>query len=241
MAVISYIFMHTQEEQAVPAPLQKKDMETYAQEKLEVPIEMCFTEEDATLKTPLKERFTGKKMVQQLSEGDHLLVYSSAFVLNSASDGLRLLKYLAEKGVALHCLDLGENISLPIERKLVVSDGVANLVRKLLQSLAAIESSEHGESIRAAKMKLKQQGRYLGGPVPFGYQLNNRGSLVQKPAEQKIIREMVQLRKERWSYRDVATKIREKHGIKLSHGGVRKILERDSARAEGHQAGDQLS
>ncbi len=163
-----------------------------------------------------------------MKEGDVLIVQKASWLLSSAKEAARLIKGFARKNIELHCADLGENISIPAERKLVVSEGSAAIVMGVMEALALCESSKHGESIRAAKKQLKKEGRYLGGPVPFGWKVNSTsGELVQNPSEQRVIKEIIRLREDRWSYRDISVKLREGFQVKLSHEGIRKILDRN--------------
>jgi DNA invertase Pin-like site-specific DNA recombinase len=98
--------------------------------------------------------------------------------------------------------------------------------------LSVCESSSHGEAIRAAKENLKKQGKYGGGPVPFGWEVNKEKFLVENDAQQKIIQAMLSMREERWSYRDIAKKLKSEFDIQLSHAGVRRILDSDKKNKE---------
>jgi DNA invertase Pin-like site-specific DNA recombinase len=152
-------------------------------------------------------------------------VAQAVFVLGSSREASRLLQVLRERGISLVCLDIDEDISLDRERRLVVSKGGAVLVQKILAALSICDSTRHGEAIRATKRSQKREGKYLGGPVPFGWQIGDDGYLVQNVEQQRMIREMLRLREDRWSYRDIASKLLEKHGLNLSHEGIRKVLE----------------
>ena len=68
-----------------------------------------------------------------------------------------------------------------------------------------------------------KEGRYIGGPVPFGWQVKD-GFLKKDRQQQKVIRQIQKWRADRWSYRDISSKLREKLGVKLSHEGIRKVL-----------------
>lgn len=227
MRTIGYIFLAAEEEHLLSMEEQQQQLMQFCSDTLEDELQDVFIEEDGTLKKPMRERFEGRRLLEQLKEGDRLLVVRSSWVLGSAREALRFIKHLAQKQVALYCLDLGENISTPNERKLVVSEGPARLVTTLLESLATCENSKHGATIKAAKKQLKRKGRYLGGPVPFGWRVNKEGILVQNASEQSIIKEILRLREDRWSYRDISQKLKENFDLKLSHEGVRKVLERN--------------
>lgn len=163
-------------------------------------------------------------MLENLKPGDSIIVAEAKHILGSAAEGVRLLRILQKNKIALHCVDLGLNISLREKRRLVVSEGSAELVEKLLTALAVCESSKHGDAIKAAKRSRKKQGKYLGGPVPFGWQVNEQGVLVHNEEQQRIIDHIEAMRADRWSYRDISRKLREERGIRLSHEGVRRIV-----------------
>lgn len=105
---------------------------------------------------------------------------------------------------------------------------------KICQALSLGESGEHSAAIRAGKARQKKEGKYLGGPVPFGWQVDEDGRLREDAEQQKLVEKMSRLKHDRWSYRDIARKLREEHGLKLSHEGIRRILlknERKNKRA----------
>jgi len=101
----------------------------------------------------------------------------------------------------------------------------------LLAALAVCDGSQHGETIRAAKRQMKRQGKYLGGPVPFGWKVDE-GFLVKDREQQKIITRIRTLRADRWSYRDIAIKLGKTFDIHLSHEGIRKILKANEERSK---------
>jgi DNA invertase Pin-like site-specific DNA recombinase len=133
--------------------------------------------------------------------------------------------------ISLYCIDLNENISLPAERKLVVSEGGSSLILAVLTALAVCDDSKHGESIKAAKRHQKREGKYMGGPVPFGWRVEGE-YLSQDLKQQQIIRDIIKLRSDRWSYRDIVGKLQERHKVKLSHEGIRRILASNSLKKE---------
>lgn len=226
MSSVGYVFLATQREYQVSMVDQQKAINDYA-EKIKLSVTSVFVEEGSSMKKPFKDRLEGKKIISEVQAGDSIVVYNSAWVLGSAREAVKLLRLLRKKQVSLHCIDLATDISLPAERKLAVTEGPANLILQLMESLSVCESSRHGESIKAAKKQLKRKGRYLGGPVPFGWQVSSEGILERNAKEQKIIKEIVRLREDRWSYRDISIKLMERFQLKLSHEGVRKALERN--------------
>lgn len=231
MALIGYIFLALERELRIPIDVQQKALAGYAQTRGQA-LDEIFVEQGVSLKQALINRKEGRTVVAGLRAGDCLVVVQAAFVLGSSRDASHLLQDLRERGISMVCLDLDEDISLDRERKLMVSQGGAILVQKILAALSICDSTRHGEAIRAAKRNQKREGKYLGGPVPFGWQIGDDGCLVQNVEQQRMIREMLKLREDRWSYRDIASKLFEKHGVNLSHEGIRKVLETNIRKKE---------
>ena len=228
MSAVGYIFQSAYDAEIPDADGQQSALEKYARQ-LDIEIQYYCYERDSSLRRPFRERKEGAKLLGGLQNGDILITCKAEWVLCSAKEAHKFLNQLEKRGVALYCVDLDANISLPQERKLMVSDGQAGFTRKLLKSLAVCESSKHGEAIRAAKQEMLKEGRYIGGPIPFGWRVKD-GYLVKDSEQQRIIRKMKKWRMDRWSYRDIAAKLHDNFGIKLSHEGVRKGLMGDEGR-----------
>ena len=81
------------------------------------------------------------------------------------------------------------------------------------------------ERIATVKQDQKARGRYLGGILPFGWQLGADGALVAIPAQQEAIRRMRELRAAGTSLRAIAAAM-QTAGHRLSHEAVRGILAR---------------
>ena len=224
MAFIGYVFLALEKEQRMPLAEQQRALSAFSS-SLGKTVDVVFVEQGISLKQAFVNRKEGKKIVEGLQTGDAIFVARAAFILASSKEAGRLLQALRKRGVSLFCLDLNEDISLDRERKLVVSQGGALLVQQLLDALSLCDNCRHGEAIRATKKVQKREGRYLGGPVPYGWQIGEGGILVQHPEQQRLIREMLKLREDRWSYRDIAEILREKYDLDLSHEGIRRILE----------------
>ena len=65
--------------------------------------------------------------------------------------------------------------------------------------------------------------RYLGGIVPFGWQIGEDGGLVGVPEQQRAIQRIVELRRKGLSLRAISSSIAAE-GVQLSHEGVKNVL-----------------
>lgn len=223
MAIYGYIFIGGQQE-SPGEDVQRGAINAYAGSTLQGEITDFFIEEGASLKGPLRERRAGRKLLERCGPGDSIVTMKVEYILGSASEASKLVRRSRKQGIAIHCVDIGGNISLDEKRRLAVFEGNAAVIDILLKALALCESSRHGDAIRAAKKNRKKEGKYLGGPVPFGWQVNRQGILVEFPEQQKIIRRIRKLREQRWSYRDISKSLKSDYDVQLSHEGVRRIL-----------------
>jgi len=230
MGVYGYIFLAPEKEHLVSQEKQKNVLLDYVL-SIGLKIDDFFIETESSLKRALRERNEGGKMYQKCRPGDSVVVMKVEWVLGSAGEASTLLRIFRKNGVALYCVDLEGNISLDEKRKLIVYNGCAGLVQKLLAGLAVCETSKHGAAIRAAKKTRKKEGKYLGGPVPFGWEVNRDGFLVENREQQKIISAIEVMRKDRWSFRDISRKLKEEFDILISHEGVRRLLNNKKKRA----------
>ncbi len=231
MSAFGYVFLSLEGEHLVAEEEQRNAIYNYAR-KIGWEIEELVIEEKTSLKQPFKERSEGSKLLQRCLAGDSIITVKAEWILSSAGDGAMLLQTLRKKEIALHCVDFDQNISLDEKRKLMVSEGYAGIILKVLSALAVCERTGHGRAIRSTKRSLKNQGKYLGGPVPFGWEVNKERVLVQNEAQQKIIQAIITMREDRWSYRDIARKLKDEFDVQLSHAGVRRILETDKKKKE---------
>ncbi len=223
MGVYGYIYLARKNEMQIPVAEQREAIQVYGR-SIGLRMDAYFVERNSSLKRPFSERIEGGKLYRTCNPGDVVVVMKVEWVLGSARGALSLVEGLRSRSIALHCIDLKGNISLDEKRRLAVTEGCSGLVRKILAGLAVCENIGRGEQIKAAKRSRKREGKYLGGPVPFGWQVDGGGFLVPKKQEQKIIKVIAKMRKDRWSYRDISKKLKNEFGVQLSHEGVRRVM-----------------
>ncbi|BCO10071.1 hypothetical protein GF1_24470 [Desulfolithobacter dissulfuricans] len=231
MTAFGYLFIDIEKRFRVPVADQQQVIEQYSQQ-LGLSVDQFFIEQNSSARRPFGERDEGHRLLQICQADDMIIVARADMVFSRATEGVRLIRRLKKQGISLHIAELEGDIVKPQERKLVISTGIADLVATLLERLAQRERSGQSAAIRHAKKIQQKQGRYLGGPVPFGWQVNGEGRLEEHGEEQLIIEEMMAMRADRWSYRDIARQMKEKHGLGFSHEGIRKILASNQTRRE---------
>ena len=163
---------------------------------------------------PVEERPAGGALFARLASGDAIIAPKLDRLFRSALDALTVVEDLRKRGVALHLLDLGGDIS---------GNGMSKLFLTIAAAFAEAERDRIRERVGQVKADQKARGRYLGGTLPFGFQRGDAGELVPVDAEIEAIREMVALREQGRALRAIADAMRAK-GVQISHEGVRAAL-----------------
>jgi putative DNA-invertase from lambdoid prophage Rac len=171
-------------------------------------------EEGVSGSVPVQERPKGGPLFAKLRKGDVVIAAKLDRLFRSALDALQVVEDLRKRGVSLHLLDLGGDIS---------GNGLSKLFLTIAAAFAEAERDRIRERIGQVKADQKARGRYLGGIVPFGYRRGEHGELAPHEAEQAAIREMVALRAQGKVLRAIAEAMHAK-GFKISHEGVKGVL-----------------
>jgi putative DNA-invertase from lambdoid prophage Rac len=173
-----------------------------------------LVEEGVSGSVPVEERPVGGPLFAKLQRGDIVIAAKLDRLFRSALDALKVVEDLKRRGVALHLLDLGGDIS---------GNGLSKLFLTIAAAFAEAERDRIRERIGQVKADQKARGRYLGGKVPFGFRRGDGGELVPHEAEQEAIREIIALRAQGRPLRVIAEAVAAK-GHRLSHEGVAGVL-----------------
>lgn len=229
MTTAAYIFLAQQKEQRIPFHLQQEQIDAFARE-MNLAIDELFVENDSPLSLSFAERKEGGKIMEGVRSNDTIICLKMEWILSTTLQAGKLLEELRQRGVSLLCVDVKEDLSMDKERKLVVSTGNAQLIQKLIEALGICEEENVENRIAEAPVEKQQveerHNRFAGGPIPFGFRVHDDGYLIEDETEQQIIAEMVEMRQRRISYRKMSALLKEKHQVRLSNEGIRKILKR---------------
>jgi putative DNA-invertase from lambdoid prophage Rac len=171
-------------------------------------------EEGVSGSVPVEERPIGGQLFAKLQRGDIVIAAKLDRLFRSALDALKVVESLKGRGVKLHLLDLGSDIA---------GNGISKLFLTIAAAFAEAERDRIRERIGQAKADQKSRGRFLGGDVPFGFEVGADGALVPIGAQQEAIREIAALRAQGRSLRAIRDEMRAK-GFQISHEGVARIL-----------------
>jgi DNA invertase Pin-like site-specific DNA recombinase len=173
-----------------------------------------IVEEGVSGSMPVSERPMGGPLFAKLKTGDVVIAPKLDRLFRSALDALTVVEDLRKRGVSLHLLDLGGDIS---------GNGLSKLFLTIAAAFAEAERDRIRERITQVKRDQRERGRFLGGTQPFGFRRGGGGDLVPHEGEQKAIRQMRRLRAKGTSLRAIAEAVQAK-GHKISHEGVARVL-----------------
>jgi DNA invertase Pin-like site-specific DNA recombinase len=184
-------------------------------------IDRMFVERGVSGSKPLSDRPEGAALLAALQPGDTVITAKLDRMFRSALDALDVLGQLQKRGISLHMIDLGGDVT---------SNGISKLVFTILSAVAEAERDRIRERIAAVKADQRARNRYLGGIAPFGWRVGEDGELTEVPAQQAAISTMRSLRAEGASLRQIAAAMRDA-GHAVSHEGVAGVLRNGHAHA----------
>lgn len=121
-----------------------------------------------------------KRMLSDIQEGldvDYVLVYKLSRFGRNAADILNSLEFIQSYGVNLICIEEGIDSS-QTSGKLLIS---------VLSAVAEIERENILEQTMNGRREKARQGKWNGGPAPYGYILKNDTLLIDEQ-EAEIVR-----------------------------------------------------
>src|SRR5664279_531248 len=185
-------------------------------------VDQVFVERGVSGSKPVSERPQSAALLAVLKPGDTVITPKLDRMFRSALDALSVLADLKKRGVALHMIDLGGDVT---------TNGISKLVFTILSAVAEAECDRTRERITEVKRDQRTRNRYLGGVPPFGWRKGDAGELVAVPEQQTAIERMRSMRANGSALRVIAERIAA-DGFKISHVGVKKVLaaaDRDAA------------
>jgi len=178
-------------------------------------VDQVFVERGVSGSKPLADRPQGAVLLAAIRPGDIIVTPKLDRMFRSALDALAVLGDLKERGISLHMIDLGGDVT---------SNGVSKLVFTILSAVAEAERDRTRERVAEVKRDQRTRGRYLGGKPPFGFRVGEGGELVTDPAQQAAIARMRTMRAEGIPFRTIAATL-VAEGMQVSFRGVKNILD----------------
>lgn len=214
MTVYGYSRVSTmkQADEGLSLEVQRRQLEGYAL-MLGMELAEVIVEEGVSGSVPIMQRPAGGALFARLKEGDVVIASKLDRLFRSALDALTTVEQLKKLGVKLHLIDMGGDIA---------ANGLSKLFLTVASAFAEAERDRIRERVAQVKADQRNQGRFLGGVRPFGYEVAN-GELIPNAAEQEAIARMKAMRAEGLSLRAIAAAV-QGEGFNVSHVSVARIL-----------------
>jgi putative DNA-invertase from lambdoid prophage Rac len=177
-------------------------------------LERMFVEKGVSGSIPINDRPEGVLLWSLLRRGDTVVAAKLDRLFRSALDALQMVQWLKDHGVSLVLGDLGGDIS---------GNGLSKLFLTIAAAFAEAERDRIRERVTQVKADQKTRGRYLGGKVPFGFEIGSGGDLVPIAAEQSLIEEARGMRAAGKTLRSIQAVLSSVHGRKLSLDAINRI------------------
>jgi DNA invertase Pin-like site-specific DNA recombinase len=161
------------------------------------------------------------ELLDKLKKGDHLCLAKLDRAFRSARDCHNTLANLKERGVSTSICDLPDGAD-------VTGNGIAALLIGIMSSVAEWERERIRERTADQKRLAKQQGRYLGGAVPWEMKVV-RGTLVLDDKKGSVVKRLRTWRGKSVSLRKCQENV-TKLGYDISIATIQRLS--DEARSE---------
>jgi len=217
MAVYGYVRVSTltQAKEGESLEAQRRQVVSYADSKgLELSLENVFVEAGVSGGSEFQSRPEGGRLFEALTEGDMVIFPKLDRAFRNTRNALNVLHELKARGVSVHFIDLGGDVT---------GNGVGAIVFTILSAFATFERERIAARIREVKQLKKTQGKFTGGRRAFGYDVID-GVKVPREDEQAVIREMAKMRADGAGYRDIAEWMAITQERKMTFMGVRRTL-----------------
>ena len=191
---------------------QVKQVKGYASSRgLELQDEAVFVEKGVSGGQEFASRPAGSRLLACLTSGDVLIFPKLDRGFRNTRDALNVLHTLKEKGVSVHSIDLGGDVT---------GNGVGAIIFTILSAFATFERERIASRISEVKQMRKAQGYFVGGRRAFGFDVLD-GKKVPNEAEQALIAQMKAMRQAGSSLLAVHRWLTQEQGVKLAYSSLR--------------------
>lgn len=217
MAYFGYIRVSTlqQANDGDSLETQLKQITSYASLKgYDIPLENFITEKGVSGSLEFEKRPEGERLFNLLEFGDALIFSKLDRAFRNTRNALNTLHELKQRGISVHFIDLGGDVT---------NDGIGSVIFTILSAFATFERERIATRIREVKQVQKADGKFLGGFTRFGYKVVE-DRLVKDRSQQKIIKEMKDMKRRGMSLRRISKWLNKAYGVSMSHSTVSTLL-----------------
>src|SRR5208282_1591755 len=168
---------------------------------------------------PLRFRPEGKKLLDEMKEGDVVVASKLDRMFRAASDALQCAERMKEAGVQLILVDMGADP--------VTGNGMAKCFFTMAAAFAELERSTIAERMANGKAAKKAKGGHTGGEAAYGLRIIGHGrdaKIEINEQEQETAQLIVRLRKRGESWSKIQKRL-AKDGLKTRTGKDFQIVQ----------------
>ena len=217
MTVFGYVRVSTQNQanEGDSLEAQIKQVTSYASSRaLELLESNVYIEKGVSGGIEFNSRPEGSRLLEEISLGDIVIFPKLDRGFRSTRDALNVLHLLKEKGVSVHSIDLGGEVT---------GNGVGAIIFTILSAFATFERERIASRISEVKQMRKSQGYYVGGRRGFGFNVVD-GKRVPNKKEQKLIAEMRNKKANGESMLAIHRWLNNEIKVKLAYSSMRQAL-----------------
>ena len=178
-----------------------------------------IVQEQCSGQLPFDRRDKAFELLKKLKTNDHIICsHLDRFCRNTLSL-LQLIQKLKRKKVKLHFVDLNCEVT--------GSDAIGNVFLTMLSCFSQFTAEQTSQKIKSYKERMRTENKFSGGKMTFGYDKDENGFFVPIEKEQEVIREMLLMRKQGKSYRNISSEISKSTRKKFPLSWAHKIIQRE--------------
>jgi len=217
MAVYGYVRVSTLQQATEGESLetQKKQVLGYAESRgLKLNCEDVFIEKGVSGGAEFKTRPQGARLLEALKDGDTVIFPKLDRGFRNTRDALNTLHDLKERGVSVHSIDLGGDVT---------GNGVGAIIFTILSAFATFEKDRIATRIKEVKQRRKDEGFYIGGRRGFGFNVVE-GVKVPNVEEQKLLNQMKRMKEKGKTVKEIHYWLNDVKNKKLAYSSLRVAL-----------------
>ncbi len=217
MSVFGYVRVSTLQQASEGESLetQKKQVLGYAESRgLKLNCDDVFIEKGVSGGAEFKTRPQGAKLLKALKDGDTVIFPKLDRGFRNTRDALNTLHDLKERGVSVHSIDLGGDVT---------GNGVGAIIFTILSAFATFEKDRIATRIKEVKQRRKDEGFYIGGRRGFGFDVVE-GIKVPNVEEQKLLNQMKRMKEKGKTLKEIHLWLNQVKGRRLAYSSLRVAL-----------------
>ncbi len=176
--------------------------------QLGLSVDMELWDEPLAVCEPLLKRWSGQ-CLRFAGKGDIVLVCGEVMLLPTVRQAVAALRRLQKAGVTIH------------ETDACIEEAESLLSEEYLSHLEEVmrRPTRRGKAVSLGMQRLRADGRRRSGSPPIGCRFERRGGVeieVPDEAELEVIEQVVRLRDEGWSWRQIVNHLNERQFVTAS-------------------------